>query len=48
METPSLSYFELQIKLFVSCFLEFFVLVVEFINTTCCVNEFHLTCVEWV
>lgn len=32
----------------VSAFLEFLVLVVEFINATCSVNKFHLTCVEWV
>ena len=25
-----------------------FVSAVELINTTCCVDEFHLTCVEWV
>ena len=22
--------------------------LIEFINTTCCVNKLHLTCVEWV
>ena len=34
--------------LFFLSFLEFFVLAVEFINATSCVNKFHLTSVEWV
>ena len=34
--------------LFFLSFLEFFVLVVELIDATCCVDEFHLTSVEWV
>lgn len=36
------------LRLFFSCFLKFLVLVVELINATCCVNKFHLTCVERV
>ena len=34
--------------LFFLSFLEFFVFAVELINATCCVNKFHLTCVERV
>ena len=36
------------LSLFFPVFLKFFILVVKFINTTCCVNKFHLACIERV
>ena len=37
-----------KVILFLTAFEMFLITIHELVNTTCCVNELHLTCVEWV